>query len=232
MAPLKASRVYAPSPTQFNGLVIEPEELDVEIPLSGLTTLHRNRHVPADGTPISCVGDAGILSAAGCPLIVAAYEDSLVFAHAGRDCILDRARVQTAGKKKGRPHESVVNSLMEMLQKKSAFPDSFDPRKVEVWVYWSIQPDNFLHEFAHPTHGRWNRAAADYVRRQFGDRTAMQNANGVWLDLPAIIQGQLVKLGVPVGNIDLDNAYLPESFPTTRTGDGKSRYLVGVVRTS
>jgi hypothetical protein len=80
---LGVTRALAPNPVEFNATIIHPIHLVRQLSV-GATTMHRNQGVPADGTFLAKPHDAGIFSAGGCGVIVAAYRGDLIFAHAGR----------------------------------------------------------------------------------------------------------------------------------------------------
>ena len=89
---LGADRLYAPSPVKANGEIIEPTMLNRPFVLGKGVRLFRNPRMPADGTFLRGAGDAGIFSAGGCGVIAAALGDRLIFAHAGRESLIDRKR--------------------------------------------------------------------------------------------------------------------------------------------
>ncbi len=232
LSTLAVDRAYAPSPVKFNGTILQPDELNKAIRIGDMIgsplILYRNRDKPADGTFLIGARDAGIFSVGGCPVIVATCGEHLVFAHAGRDCLLDRQRVLTNGKEKGRPHESVVNAVVSALLKKSRMDT--DIKNICVHVFFSIRPEDFYHPFEHPNtnSGVYNRALATYARRNYDGTCIIHDRQGIYLDLPPIIAHQFRQLGVR--SVNLDSAYLPTSASHTRNGDGKGRHLAMIVR--
>jgi len=228
-----AKRVYAPTPVEFNGKVITPKAFTTSMTLNGLggsVQMLRNEEYPADGTLLRNIGDAGAFSGGGCPMIVATYKKHMVFAHAGRDCLLDRVRIDSFDKQEGRRYGSVVTSTMEALKEES-FESDFDPRKVHAWVYGSIRAEDFTHALDDVKYGAYNGKMYDYVRERFGPECVAVRDNLMQMDLPILIQRQFMKLGVPEERVSLTHAYLPEHFPTTRS-DSKTRYLAVALRTS
>jgi hypothetical protein len=227
-----ARLAYAPTPTKFNGELVRPDELLKEwIPL-GDVTLYRNPGIPADGTRLPHRGCAGIFSAGGCSLIVATRRDEMIFAHAGRDCVLDRTRILTENRTTGRRHESVVHSILnELAPSRSLLKEV---QEVHVAVYYSIRPEDFRHDLAdkNPEHTAYNRSAMRLLPREYGGECGIVDAEGIGIDVPRIIRAQFKALGVPPANISLEHAYLSDELPTTRRGDGSGRYLVAVVRDS
>lgn len=229
-----AHRVYAPTPVEFNAKLINPETFTTCMRLVGLggsVLMLRNKSAPADGTMLRYIGDAGAFSAAGCPMIVAAYKKELLFAHAGRDCLLDRVRIATRDEKFGRPYGSVVRSIVETLRNESFEADRFDLSRVRVWVYGSIRPEDFRDSLSDPKYAEYNNKAYYYVLHRFGPECVEIKDHAVQLNLPVLIQKQFESQGVPGQNINITQAYLPKSYPTTRSGS-TDRYAICVVRTS
>lgn len=221
-----ARRAYAPTPAKnFNGLVGSPNALTTKIALCRELNIWRNREKQVDGTFLRQLGDAGIISAGGCPTIVATYRNQCIFAHAGRDCLMDREWIDSGFKVRGRPHESVVDSIVEAF--KTSEP--FRPGDMEAWVLWAIRPEDFYDDLNHPKWGKRNKKTFDYVRERFGKGAFERDGDLVGYDLPVMIGTLFAKHGVLA--INDDDAYLPEGFPTTRTeGQGDIRYLTAVVR--
>jgi hypothetical protein len=224
---LGAHLAYAPTPVKFNGKLVRPDALMHErIPLGDIM-LYRNPANPADGTWLPSRGCAGIFSAGGCSLIVATLGKEMVFAHAGRDCVIDRKRIVTRNNKEGRHYESVVNSIIASLA-----PSRFLCAQMHVAVYYSIRPEDFRHDFddANSDHVAYNTAAAHILRREYGEECGIVDSRGIGIDVPRIIRAQFYAQGVPRENISLELAYLSDELPTTRRGGG--RYLAAVVRNS
>jgi hypothetical protein len=221
---LGGRRAYAPNPTKFNAQIITPSRLNHLLRL-GDVDLYRNQDRPADGTFLVAKGDAGIFSAGGCGVLVVAYKNYLIFAHAGRECVLDRTRVETLGKNMAREYNSVVNYVFAML----GVPDH-ELNQVYAWPLYSIHPEEFAHHFNDKKYGAYNRAAAQYIPKFYGEECAIIDHDAVCIDLPQLMKTQLIMEGVPPQNIFLDHAYLSDELPHTRNGGG--RYLVAVVRHS
>lgn len=224
-----AKNVLAPSPVLFNGEMVEPGKLDQEIILPSGTTLFRNQHMPADGSVLNQAGDAGAFSAGGCPLIVAIGGDQVAFAHAGRDCVLDPARIRAGQKHNApdaRPHESVVDSLMQTM-----FARCVSPGAIRVWVLWSIPTMQFGDDLYHCEFGEINQRRLDYLNEHYPYCSYIEHTR-MYINIPAIIREQFKQLGVPEKNINLQHAELPSGLPHTRMKevDTKARYLVLAVR--
>ncbi len=223
MLELGARKVFAPSPVTFNARVVSPKLLTSEIVLGAGFTLYRNALCPADGTWLS-PGQAGIISAAGCPVIVACYENRCVFAHAGRDSLLDRGRISGTNT---REVESVCESMLEAL----AAPKALRGRAY-FYAFFSIGPSVLTHELAHPAYGEFNRAMHFHLRRLWGEGCSYEREGIIHLNLMNLIRNQLMRFGVPKRNITLHAKKIekrPELFHT-RDGGGQNRNLIVIAR--
>ncbi len=223
---LGADRLYAPTPIASNGTsngeIIEPTMLNRPFVLGNGVLLFRNPKMPADGTFLRGAGDAGIFSAGGCGVIVAILGDRLIFAHAGRESLIDRNRVLGG---QGRRRESVVDSIVEAFRE---FDSRADLRKLHAWVLYSIKPEDFFHRFDDQEHLKYNRLVGSDLEDRGLGAGVRQKIGGVELDLPVIAGAQFRRYGVPERNIHLEHCYLAKELPTTRTDGG--RYLVAIVR--
>lgn len=229
---LDARLLLAPTPTKFNGELVSPERLKKERLQLGDAWMYRNPDAPADGTWLPGKGCAGVFSAGGCSLIVATRGDEIIFAHAGRDCVLDRTRIRTRNFREGRRHGSVVNSILRRLAPSCSL--HHEVREIRVAVYYSIRPEDFRHDLAakNPEHAEYNASALKLLPREYGPECGIVDKLGIGIDIPRIIRRQFMAYGVPRENICLEHAYLSDELPTTRRGDGSGRYLVAVVRNS
>lgn len=203
---LDARHVYAPSPVASNAQFVPREFLSVELPLSPRISLWRNKDAPGDVSELSPL-EAGAFSAGGCPLIVAMHAGRCLYAHAGRDCLIDREYLREVGRRGRRLNESVVDTMMRMLLRglhRSCEQD------VRVWVFGSLPPE----EYPHPLSGKWaslNKAMKDYVSREWGElgaQSTKERAGVIYFDLPLLIRAQFERWGVPEQNINIRNAYL------------------------
>lgn len=224
MRHLGADKLFAPYPAEFNAEIIHPIDLTKVLVLSHGVVLFRNAARPADGTLLRAPGDAGIFSAAGCSVIVASINEHLLFAHAGRDCVINRKRV--LGESGARRNESVVDSMVD------AFIDlgysKEDLQRMHVWVLYSIKPEHFVHLYEDPNHAAYNLVVGAYLAQRGLSEGTGNIPGGVALDVPTIVQGQFLQYGVPDEHIHLEHCYLSDELPTTRRGGG--RYLVAIVR--
>jgi hypothetical protein len=226
--------IYAPYPAEFNAQIVSPTELNKMLILNGAVRMFRNATKPADGTFLRHQGDSGIFSAGGCGLIVATLGDRLLFAHAGRDCVINRSRV--LGKADARPFESVVDSIADEFREQR---EDNDLSGMHVWALYSIKPGDFLHKFKLTAEDvadeekrhefmRYNERLPDDMRSRGLQSGIRVNAEGIEIDVPEIIRLQFRAYGVPAEHIHLEHCYLSDDLPTTRRRNG--RYLVAVVR--
>jgi hypothetical protein len=223
MRNLGADRIYAPSPVKFNGEIVLNEHLNKILDLGHKVLLFRNKDVPADGTFLRSSRDAGIFSAGGCGVIVATLGEHMIFAHAGRECVIDRGRVITGTA--SRYMESVTDYVVRALLEVAG--DFVEIRNLYAWMLYSIRPEDFLHPYDDEKHGEYNLRVGQYIVKNFGAGVRFTD-KGAELDIPAIVKSQFQQHGVPEENISLKHAYISDELPTTRSGGG--RYLVSVVR--
>ncbi len=226
-----ARMAFAPTPTAFNGKVGLPRELTNTISLGNGVYVRRNNKALMDGTFLSHKHEAGIFSAGGCGVIVATYRHLLVFAHAGRDCLLDRLWVKTEGAERtpDRAHISVVDSIIEAL---GVTPEKM--HEVHVWPLYFIRPEEFSHRAndIQKDHGEYNRAAIRFLPTQYGKECGDVTSDRIMMDLPRIARKQCLGHGIPCSNIHMEHCYLDNELPHTRKGEGTTRYLVAIVRNS
>lgn len=226
MRHLEADRVYAPNPTAFNAEIIPPSLIDKRLVLGGGIILFRNKAAPADGTFLRSPRDAGIFSAGGCGMLVAVYRGQMIFAHAGRECLLDRVWVKSQGAHGGRRNISVVDSIMQAFCLESLK----ELAQMHVWPMWFIKPQDFRHmlDDPDPEHRKYNAAARSYLPWLYNETCVTPIEGGVLIDLAHIARLQLLRHDLPEENIHMEHCYLSDELPTTRKGGG--RYLAAAVR--
>jgi hypothetical protein len=218
---------YAPNPTEFNGKVGRPGDLTDNISLYDGMYIRRNKKAPMDGTFLPHKRDAGIFSAGGCGVIVATYRHRMVFAHAGRECLLDRLWVESDGLEQSRKNISVVDSIIEAF----GVPKSC-MHEVHFWMLYFIKPEHFVHRADDKKHGVYNRAAIRFLPTYFDNKCCKTVNGSVLLDLSGIARLQCLRHGVPSDNIHMEHRYLDDELPHTRKDEGTTRYLVAIVRNS
>ncbi len=219
-------QIYAPTPTRFNAKVILSSVLrhDAPIMLPCGIPLWRNLEMPADGTFLG-PSEAGIFSGGGCGMVVAALDGYVVFAHAGRESLLDREFVLSHGLRRGRPADLIDNMLDALCCTEENAGQCY------MWFFYFIRPELFGHRLDDPTHTAYNAAAHVFLPEEFPNSFGYIKNGAIFIDLPQIARAQAMKRGVPRANIDMRNCRLHESAPTTRdTKDPTSRYLAVVLR--
>lgn len=232
LKPTGARRVFGPTPS-FDTRIVQPNLLTDRIPLCDNLALWRKKGLPADGIFLPQPGDAAIISSAGCAAIVATYFNKLIVMHAARDGLVP-PRIRGLPEQ-GRPHDSVVDAIIDAF--KASQPDrSFDPNKVEVWIFWAIEPEIFLHELGRfpPVAGEekapWQKVT-DYVVDQYSPAAVVYRKNFVGFNLPVIITEQFAQHKVYAVH-DTEHTYIPDGFATTRSKgpDKDKKNLTGFVR--
>jgi hypothetical protein len=223
---LGAEIALAPYPGEkFTGRVVSHHYLEYHLKLGGVY-LWRNRDIWADSVALFRPKISGIFSAGGCGIVVMAYKDQLLFGHAGRESLLDRMEVLTNGRKKMRP-KSLIGNMFEALKVPAGKED-----QVYAWPLYFIKPEEFRHNLFEPKlrHRIYNKAAASFLPKRYGEDFGWIEHDIVYIDLPKIAKFDLMECGVPERNIMMEHCYLPDELPTTRKGNGTDRYLVVVVR--
>ncbi len=181
-----AKRAYAPNVTAASARIISSSELKNRIRLSTID-LYRNKDVPADGTFLNR-NEAFVMSAAGCPMIIAGGGDYLVVAHAGRDSLVDRRAVM--GATPVREHLSIVHAIIEAFAKKGLAPGM-----ISMCMQFAIPADVFEHRFDHPRHGAFNQALKKFVDKRWPGCTTEKNG-GMFLNLEFLFEEQAAQAGV------------------------------------
>lgn len=221
----RSGRVFAPSPALFNAKICSQKDMrgKAPIPLLNGKSVHRNKDCPADGTYLN-PGEMGIISAGGCPLIVATCKNRLIFAHAGRDSLIDRKLIQSGVP--GRERESVVDSIVEQ------FAEDIDFWSIHVYVYFALNPWVLSHPLNSPEYGTFNQKMFDYVGKKWKEGCATIEEGAVHLDLPLLIRRQFEQQGLPPLNIHTNFDRIDESphFHHTRAELKNHRNLLVVAR--
>lgn len=221
-------RAFATSPTKFNAEMVRQEDLHKRIMLPDLL-LFRNNMRPADGTELLPL-DAGLISTGGCPVIVMVWRERVRYAHAGRDCLIDRVYIEHEGRHRGmfRKHGSVCDALVDSI----GVPRELR-HEVSVWVFGSITPKDFPHPLNHPKHGTFNRQLHYFLRRarRYPSDCALASNDVLYLDLPKLIRAQLCMLGLRDDHIHTLGAYLEGGDVWLDGTPGAGRNLLVVART-
>ena len=199
-------RAYAPSVSWANARIVDNRILSEKIPLGDGVVLHRNRSVRADGVFIE-VGQAVVMSVAGCPPVIAAGSEQMLVAHAGRDSLIDPNAITG---KEPRKNISVVNAIVEAFEERGISAD-----KIAMCMLFAISAEIFEHKF--DGHGaEYNRALATFVAEKW-PRGAIQKRNSVCIDLEEIFLHQALQAGVHHAWVAHSLAKFP-AFAHTRDG--------------
>ncbi len=215
--------LYAPIPSTFNALMCTEDQLmGKRVELRSLpyhTNLWLYRGVYADGTVLSSK-HAFVLSLAGCSIIkMRGKGTQLGVAHAGRDSLIDRGRLE--GKRKRR-YESIVMSLVEAMLKTTP-----SVRDLEVDILFSINPEHFPHPWSHKVYGHINKLMTEDIALQWGRQCilnyedAKKRAEGK-INPEEVIRSQLISLGVLPKKIRSVPAPPRDLWADTREGNGDS----------
>jgi hypothetical protein len=167
----------------------------------------------------------------GCIAFVAESEAGVIAGHAGRDSLINRARVQ--GRESGyRKHEGILDAVAEAFYERAV-----PTERVRLYGFFGIRVEMYLH----PLFGKYaeyNRRLGWYIQQQWRggiarsvailNREARSLEWFLQLDLGALFCAQARKLGF--GEVIYrDPIALKDGFPSTRdTGREKDRSLVAI----
>ena len=214
-------KAYAPSVGAANAAIINPFVLRQRIRLGKDIRLYREYAIPADGMFV-WPGEAFVMSAAGCPIIVAvsAAEGLMIVTHAGRDSLIDRGAVLG---KPARKNLSVVDAIVETMMDCGVLPG-----EILMQMHLSIPKEVFEHRFDHPQHGTYNRALNNFINMRWPDCTTKVD-NGMLLDLEALFVEQARSAGLRYVEASNSLARFPE-LTHTRSDRPELRNLIVVKR--
>ena len=226
LALLGARRGFATGTIKRNARILEPAALSRKINV-GHQVLFCNPNEPADGVYLQ-QGDAGLTSTSGCPIFFAARRGYVpVYAHAGRDCLINRSRIDPRDPAPLRDHanESVCFSVLQALEVSSWK----DAAEVYVWVYWGAHPHQQRYSFGHPEYGAFNRRMYTYIVGRWGHACASLSPEGFSLNLTRLIRAQFLERGVLYSHIDTKDGYLDEQTMWSDCSATASRNLIAIV---
>jgi len=174
---------FAPNVAVGSGLIIDTRYLNDRILLNG-SRLFRNHGLPADGIMLEA-GQAFVMSAAGCPIIIGVAGDDMIVTHAARDSLIDRGAVMGKPRRK---HVSVVDAMIEKFQKRGALPND-----IVMVMLFAIPAKEFKHSFTHPKYGEYNQALAKFIVNRWSSGFDWINC---CLDLELVFVEQARRAGV------------------------------------
>lgn len=160
---------------------------------------------------------------AGCPILISTGGDEVVVAHAGRDSLINRARVD-GQEGYTRIRQSVVDSIV------STFWDiGIPPNKIHMHAFFAIPARLFVHEFGHPVYGHYNQRLYELIRLRWADAIIAKDEDGFCLSLDNLIVAQAHDVGVNSVVVSDSITDHPE-LSHTRDGKGKHSNLMIVKR--
>ena len=216
---METRKAYAPNVASSSAVVVNASALSTRIKLSGRVYLYRKKQVPADGVFLR-PNEAFVMSAAGCPVIIATAGEYMVAAHAGRDSLIERSAVLGAP---AREHPSVVNAIIEAFDKKG-----FTVNQISMSMYLAIPAAVFEHRFDHPYYGEYNRALARFVDDRWAGCTAYKNGS-MFLDIESVFIEQARQAGLRYVWAALSLDTCPD-LVHTRTGENPHQRNLIVVK--
>lgn len=181
-------RAYAPNVGPASAAIVSATDLKECILLGGGVSLYRNHSIPADGVFLK-PGDAFVMSAAGCPVIIATDGEHMLVAHAGRDSLIDRNAVM--GLPMTREHLSIVDAIIAAFKEKGV-----PPQRIDMHMQLSIPAAAFEHRFDHPQYGAYNRALSAFVDAHWPHCTLNKTDKSMFLDLESVCVEQARQAGL------------------------------------
>jgi len=177
--------VYAPHVSVQSAKVVEAQMVKLNrIALigPGEKSLWRNNFLGADGIVLPR-GDAFMMCAGGCPVLIATGENHMIVAHAGRESLIDREFIKTGVR--SRPQTGIVDSIVQKFQEYHVHP-----AQLRFHVMYAIPADEFLHHLNHKIYGEYNRKLLAYLRSKWPRAISSENSTEFCLDIGSLIIGQ------------------------------------------
>ncbi len=216
---MNVRKAYAPNVEPMSAIVVGTHVLNTRIRLGGHTYLYRKKQVPADGVFLR-PGEAFVMSAAGCPVIIATAGEYMIVAHAGRDSLIERSAVLGAPT---REHPSIVDAIIGAFGK-----NGFGVDQISMCMHLAIPAIVFEHRFDHPFYGAYNRALARFVDDRWPGCTAYKNGS-MFLDLESVFVEQARRAGLRYVWAALSLDTFPD-LVHTRAGENPHQRNLVVVR--
>lgn len=177
---------FAPNIAPASAVIVEQEDLTTHLQLGGNLQLHRNQCIPADGVLIE-KDQAFVGSFAGCPVIIATADDSMIVAHAARDSLLDRSAVYGTCSRK---YASVVYAIIGAFQELGASESDID-----MTLLFSIPAEEFEHSPDHPKYGRYNYNLMLFIESRYPGGIVRKEGK-ICLDLENVFIEQARRSGI------------------------------------
>ncbi len=187
---LDSVRAYGPTAAAMSGrIALRPQRAFVDqIRLPLKRKLYRNKAFGCEGTVLR-LNESLVFSAKGCLLLVASGLDSrgepfVIGAHAGRDSLIDRKKLDTG--ERSREHFSVVHAMSEAVWQLGA-----GPRTMKLYILFSISADELIHELDHSDEKmkKGNERMRDYLKR-FGGYVSFEQGMNLHVDIAELAKAQ------------------------------------------
>lgn len=167
--------LFAPNPTQFNGIIAKQDDLPQVLKLPGNTHLHRGFF--ADGIEL-LPGNGMVLSAGGCPLITAWHGDIVVVAHAGLESLFNLKNPERL---------SVVDNIVAYFKASGVGNTSTISARVD----FAIPPHQYAHPLNDPEWSEKNQQLCSELTKRWGkDVLWDQYPSRGCIDLVQVIKSQ------------------------------------------
>jgi copper oxidase (laccase) domain-containing protein len=229
---LEIQQILAPRPALFNAEVCSTPDLSDFIRLGNgeqAPVLLRGKN--ADGAVIEAQQGFWVSSADCITIIVHDPKNGqTIAAHAGRDCLVDRARLND---EESREFESVVHAIAARYSKKAL-------KRLRVFITCGIGPEQFIHNCSDPKWGPKNTRMILDIQEKWGQNGRVLQGSYLMgkICLSEMLRSQLISIGVPAHHIAFDGV---DTYSDTdkngepkwwshRRGDGMKRNGVLVVR--
>lgn len=187
---MNVREAYAPHVKAASARVVQADLLKKRIRIGNGISIYREQCIQADGVFLDLTA-AFVMSASGCPVVIASNGKYVVVAHAGRDSLIDRGAVMG---KPTRDRLSVVDSIIDaLLAQKNRKCVSMD--NINICMLFAIPMDVFEHREDHPCHGEYNQRLGAYAYARWPD-SVVRRGKGVFLNLEAVFVEQARQRGV------------------------------------
>lgn len=187
-----------PHPTAPVDLIVQRDHLKEVIDFrSAGKTFRIRRGVDAHLLELD-PGQAGYFATADCPCFLAKDMDTgqAIFAHAGRECLLNEESILHDG---DYWHQSIVDTVMRRFEKS---------RNIQVRVFCGISGENFGHPVDHPEYGKVNQKRIDYISSLWGVHCWRGELRDGKLCLKTLIHEQFTDpafgFSLPEENVEVD----------------------------
>ena len=212
---------YAPRVGPASAKIVETNRLEECIRLENVR-LFRQHDLDADGVFLD-EEEAFVMSAAGCPVIIASGGGHFVVAHAARDSLIDRLFINGV---RSRLFTSVVDNIVLSFLARGVLP-----LQISMAMFFSIAPKRFEHSPTHPIHGAYNRALIA-IADSLWPKSILRDNECTYLDLEQVFVAQAHGAGVRKVWVEYTLDSLPELVQSDAGTEKGKRNLIIVKRTA